>query len=156
MDSQPSLFNKFRWDEEIQRQLSSQLPIGVMMLDLNRLKYVNDTQGHEVGDRMIFSFTNMLRNTLPPNSVICRWGGDEFTVMITDATREQMERHLANLHKAGEEYNRQGQLPAIYFAAGFAVSTEHPGLSGAELLSKADEAMYQEKRAWYAEHPTTV
>lgn len=155
MDPQTGLINKFRWDEEIQRQLSSQCPIGVMMLDLNRLKYVNDTQGHEVGDRMIFSFTNILRNTLPPNSVICRWGGDEFTVMIADTTREQMERHLANLHKAGEEYNRQGQIPAIYFAAGFALSTEHPGLSGAELLSKADEAMYQEKRAWYAEHPTT-
>ena len=51
-------------------------------------------------------------------------------------------------------YNALGKDgPAIYFAAGFALSSEHPGLSRPELLKEADEAMYRDKRTWYAQHP---
>ena len=102
---------------------------------------------------MIFNFSNILRNILPPDSVICRWGGDEFTVLITDATRERMEQSIQDLHTAADGYNRFGRGPAIYFAAGFALSSDYPNLSRAELLSKADEAMYRDKRTWYAQHP---
>lgn len=152
-DSQTGLFNKLRWDTLMAQEGAPGSCVGIMMLDLNRLKYTNDTLGHEAGDQMIFNFSNILRNTLPPNSVICRWGGDEFTVLITDATREGLEQSVRDLHAAADGYNRFGQGPAIYFAAGFALSSEHPGLSRPELLKEADEAMYRDKRTWYAQHP---
>ncbi|MDY4490841.1 MAG: GGDEF domain-containing protein [Candidatus Faecousia sp.] len=152
-DSQTGLFNKQRWDTLMAHDGAPGSCVGIMMLDLNRLKYTNDTLGHEAGDQMIFNFSNILRNILPPDSVICRWGGDEFTVLITDATRERMEQSIQDLHAAADGYNRFGRGPAIYFAAGFALSSDYPNLSRAELLSKADEAMYRDKRTWYAQHP---
>lgn len=152
-DPKTGLFNKFRWDVLMDQAFASGSDVGMMMLDLNRLKHINDTLGHDAGDLLIFNFANILRHTLPPNCIICRWGGDEFTVLITDANRERMEQYIQNLHAAADGYNRQAQGPAISFAAGFALSSEHPGLTGAELLRQADEAMYRDKRAWYAENP---
>ena len=122
------------------------------MLDLNGLKYVNDTFGHDAGDRMIFDFANILRNTLPPGAVICRWGGDEFTAMLMDSSPEAMERYVDQLHQATQRYNDAGNPPFLYFAAGWALSSEFPGSSREELLAQADHRMYQEKRRWYTEH----
>lgn len=152
-DAQTGLPNKLRWDMLMNQERTPGSSVGIMMLDLNGLKQTNDTLGHEAGDQMIFHFSNILRNTLPPSSVICRWGGDEFTVLISNTTREQLEASLRDLRAAAEGYNRFGKGPAISFAAGFALSCDHPGLSCPELLKKADEAMYRDKRVWYAQHP---
>ena len=74
-DAQTGLFNKSRWDQLMNDKSPILEPIGIMMIDLNRLKYINDTMGHEAGDKMIFNFSNILRNSIPHSNVICRWGG---------------------------------------------------------------------------------
>jgi len=150
-DQQTGLFNKNRWDELMDSPVISVGDVGVMMLDLNRLKYTNDTMGHEAGDRMIFNFSNILRNTLPASCVICRWGGDEFAVMITDASYEKMEKYVSGIRNAVEIYNDCGNQPPIHFAVGYALSQEFPNLSRRELLSEADERMYRDKEIWYAD-----
>ena len=151
-DPNTGLFNKNRWDELMNNMLPLTGNLGILMLDLNGLKYVNDTFGHDAGDRMIFDFANILRNTLPPGAVICRWGGDEFTAMLMDSSPEAMERYVDQLHQATQRYNDAGNPPFLYFAAGWALSSEFPGSSREELLAQADHRMYQEKRRWYTEH----
>ena len=151
-DPHTGLFNKNRWDELMASGLPLAGNLAVMMLDLNGLKYVNDTYGHDAGDRMIFDFANILRNTLPPGSVICRWGGDEFAVMLMDSSPEAMEQYAGQLKQAAQRHNDSGNPPFIYFAAGWALASEFPELSREELLNRADERMYQEKRQWYTEH----
>lgn len=150
-DPNTGLFNKNRWDELMNNRLPLTGNLAVMMLDLNGLKYVNDTYGHDAGDRMIFDFANILRNTLPPDTVICRWGGDEFTAMLMDSTPEDMERHVEQLQQAVQRYNDAGDPPFIYFAAGWALASEFPELRREELLSRADERMYERKRHWYSD-----
>lgn len=151
-DPHTGLFNKNRWDELMNSGLPLAGNLAVMMLDLNGLKYVNDTYGHDAGDRMIFDFANILRNTLPPGSVICRWGGDEFAVMLMDSSPEAMEQYAGQLKQAAQRHNDSGNPPFIYFAAGWALASEFPELSREELLNRADERMYREKRQWYSEH----
>ena len=151
-DPNTGLFNKNRWDELMNSRLPVTGNLGVIMLDLNALKYVNDTYGHDAGDRMIFDFANILRNTLPPGTVICRWGGDEFTAMLMDSSAEAMQQYLGQLDQAVQHYNDSGKPPFIYFSAGYALASEFPELSREELLSRADERMYQEKRQWYTKH----
>lgn len=146
------LFNKSRWDVLMNDPILISEPICMMMLDLNGLKHTNDTLGHEAGDKMIFNFANVLRNTIPPTSTICRWGGDEFTVMLTHADRETAEKYMRDIRSAVDAYNASGETPALYYAAGYALSTEFPGLSHKELLEKADERMYLDKQQWYALH----
>lgn len=154
-DAQTGFFNKSRWNQLMNEKPSGAESIGILMLDLNRLKYINDTMGHEVGDKMILSFSNILRNSIPHSNTICRWGGDEFTVMVTDASREKMEGCLADIRAAVEAYNASGEKPEIYYAAGYALSSEFPGITRKELTQRADEQMYRDKKRWYRENLNT-
>lgn len=145
-------FNKSRWESLMNNPAIADKNIGIIMFDLNRLKYVNDTMGHEAGDKLILNFVNILRNTIPPSETICRWGGDEFTVLVTDASHEKMAYYLKKIHDAADAYNESGRTPELYFAAGYALSEEFPDLTPSELLQKADERMYLDKHRWYSEN----
>ena len=117
---------------------------------LNGLQKVNDTLGHEAGDQMIVALSEILRNSLPRNSVICRWGGDEFAALLPGINREQMDHYIETLLNAKSAYNAaHAELP-IHFAVGGALSSEHPDISRSDLFGLADEEMYRDKQAWYA------
>ena len=148
-DVQTGLFNRNRWDELMKVNAPTDDTVGIMMLDLNRLKYINDTMGHEAGDKMIYNFSNILRNSISHSNTICRWGGDEFAVMIMDADKEKMEACLSEIAQATEAYNASGEKPEIYYAAGYALSSEFPKHSLEELLRVADKRMYLDKKQWY-------
>ncbi|MGM9550823.1 MAG: GGDEF domain-containing protein [Clostridia bacterium] len=148
IDETTKLFNKTRWKEFIEEIPDSE-PIGIMMMDLNGLKYANDTLGHEMGDMMIMKFSEILRSTFAMGEFVCRWGGDEFTVVVRNADREKMERYDNAVHKAVEYYNNSDEDPKIYFACGYALSSEFPDIPKSELLTRADERMYMDKQEWY-------
>lgn len=150
-DPRTGLFNKARWNELMEADTNPDERIGILVVDLNGLKKVNDTYGHEAGDRMIFAFAEILRNALPSSSVICRWGGDEFTVMLPRAGRRKIDQYREAIYQATEEYNNADPEVKIYFAMGEVLSDEYPGKTRAELFRLADEKMYCNKQQWYAE-----
>ena len=95
-------------------ELPSTFGIGVMMFDLNNLKHVNDTYGHEKGDEFIQTFAYCLTRILDSNSFLARYGGDEFIIIQTDTDSEhlkQMQHRLANLV---DDYNNQATLTLSY------------------------------------------
>lgn len=149
-DLMTGLSNKNRWDELMQMYWQQSDTIGIIMLDLNQLKQINDTLGHETGDKAIHSFASILRNTIPATHTICRWGGDEFAVLVTNATRDMMERYTDAVASAVAQYNASGEEPRIHYAAGWVLSSEFPELAPAELLAEADKRMYVEKQRWHA------
>ena len=154
-DVNTKLYNKAHWEEFIKDKIPDSEPIGVMMLDLNRLKYTNDTFGHEMGDKMIVKFSEIMRKTFASHEFLCRWGGDEFVVVVRNANLEKMENYDKAIHAAVENYNKSGAKPEIYFACGYALSTEFSDISRDELLTKADKRMYSDKQQWYNEHIVT-
>ena len=121
----------------------------ILVVDLNGLKRVNDTQGHDAGDQMILALSDILRNSLPRSSVICRWGGDEFTALLTGVSRDLLEQHMQVLYANAESYNQDHPELPVHFAVGTALSAEHPGLSMPQLFHLADEDMYRAKQQWY-------
>lgn len=149
-DSRTGLENRTRWNELINSDAALPEPYAIMVIDLNGLKQVNDTYGHEAGDRMIYELSSILRNTLPRNSMICRWGGDEFTVLLTDVNRSRLDHYIDSLVVARDAYNSDYPEIPIHFALGAALSSEHPGISRAALFRLADEDMYRNKQLWYA------
>lgn len=155
VDVNTELYNKTRWREFIKERNPDNEPIGIMMLDLNCLKLTNDTLGHKTGDKMIANFAGILRNTFDSCEFLCRWGGDEFTVLVRNADREKLERYDHAVRAAVDAYNSSGEKPEIYFACGYALSTDFPGISINELLTKADERMYDDKQKWYDKHSIT-
>ena len=149
-DSHTGLVNRTRWNELLRGDIQLPKSYAMLVLDLNGLKRVNDTLGHDAGDLMIFRLSSILRNTLPRTSVICRWGGDEFTAVVPNVDRNQLEYWLQKLVSATESYNSATPDLPIHFAIGAALSTEHPALSPEELFRFADEEMYKNKRSLYA------
>ncbi len=95
IDAQTGLFNRSRWNALMDNSAPISEATGVMMLDLNRLKYINDTMGHMMGDKMIIDFADILSRTLPDDCMIFRWGGDEFTVLVSDADRDKIKDYLS-------------------------------------------------------------
>ena len=152
-DARTGLFNKARWNE-LMTETSLDDHFGILVLDMNGLKKVNDTMGHEAGDRMICAFADILRNTLPSSCVICRWGGDEFTVMIPRISRQKMDHYMDSIYQATVEYNSTDPEVKLFFAIGSALSEENPDMTPAELFQKADEKMYWNKQQWYLEKRT--
>ena len=123
----------------------------IMMIDLNDLKNVNDTLGHETGDELIFSFSKILYEAFPQGCTICRWGGDEFTVLLTGEDADRHETYLGAVRDAVARYNKRSDRPQISYAAGHALASEFPGLSRMELLSEADERMYAVKQRMHSD-----
>lgn len=150
-DSWTGLENRARWNELMDSGTPLPEPYAIVNIDLNGLKRVNDTLGHAAGDRMIYTLSSILRSTLPRSSVICRWGGDEFAVLLPNIDRIQLDQQIQRLWSAADSYNKENPELPVHFALGAALSAEHPGLSRTELFHLADEEMYRNKQHWYTE-----
>lgn len=146
VDIPTGLINRVRWDELMHDHNTQDEQIGMIMMDLNGLKLVNDTFGHSAGDRMIRSFSTILQDTFPSSSQICHWGGDEFTIMMTGTAVNKLENYVEDLLREVNAHNAKSDEPPISYALGSACSTEFPQLSRMELLNKADERMYRNKK----------
>ena len=119
---------------------SQKTSVGILFTDLNGLKKINDTRGHEDGDRLLQNAACALREVFDVRNIF-RAGGDEFVVILTDVSREQMEENVQALHKAAAHY------PEVSFAAGYGFEENCKDVRRA--LAQADEKMYEAKKKHY-------
>lgn len=119
-------------------------PATLLYFDLDDFKDVNDTLGHAAGDRVLRSFAKHLKATFRDSDVVARVGGDEFCVLLTSATTEDVERPLSLLE--GRLQTRGGE-PSVRFSVG--VVSYDPSLHATveALVNDADMQMYRDKRA---------
>ena len=119
----------------------------LLYLDLDSLKYINDTFGHAAGDAAITEFSRILTETFRDSDIIGRLGGDEFVIMMIDATENDLAGMQARLHDNVDAYNLQsadGQT--LSFSLGVIRVEPQSTISMEELLSQADAAMYKHKQ----------
>jgi diguanylate cyclase (GGDEF)-like protein len=118
----------------------------LLYIDLDSLKYINDTFGHAAGDAAISQFSRILVDTFRDSDVIGRMGGDEFVAMMVDATESDLASIQARLQSNVDAYNLHaapGQ--ALSFSLGVIRVESGSTTTMEELLSQADAAMYQHK-----------
>lgn len=116
-DPLTQLYNKdhfrTRLGEELRRAVRYAEPMTVAMIDMDGLKPINDTYGHPVGDAIINSVASVIRNTARQPDVPCRYGGDEFAVILPETNKEQArvlaERILRGLHNTSVVVTQSGQ-----------------------------------------------
>ena len=125
-------------------ELSSTFGIAVMMFDLNNLKHVNDTYGHEKGDEFIQAFTYCLTRILDSDSFLARYGGDEFIIIQTNTDLEHLKQMEERLTKLVQDYNNHSTLPLSY-AIGYEISQQNHYFMIEDLINAADKKMYQDK-----------
>jgi len=122
-------------------------PLSVLFIDLDGFKQVNDTHGHEAGDKLLVAFAERLLSAARSSDVVARVGGDEFAVMLegTDAdTGAEIAFKLRD--ELSHPYAIDGLALAVRASIGTATFPQS-GASAAELLKRADEAMYRAKSA---------
>ena len=147
-DALTGLFNRRRFEEELERHIAHGRRYGMsgalLMLDLDGFKQVNDNHGHRIGDRVLTAVAAVLRQRLRESDVIARFGGDEFAVLmpVGGATRA---RELAKL-LATAVHSDVG-TPAGPLSASVGIAVLDESSTPDDLLSRADDAMYAEKRA---------
>lgn len=123
-------------------QHAGESQLGVLFIDVNGLKYVNDTQGHAEGDRLMQNLAEFLCRYFPRENIY-RSGGDEFVIVTPGTTEEKMRGKTREIKDAM-------QKESFSFAIGYAVS-DHRGIQQAAI--RADQRMYQDKREYYQNHP---
>jgi diguanylate cyclase (GGDEF)-like protein len=132
-----------RLAEEVSRCKRHGLALTIMMLDLNRLKDVNDTCGHAAGDELIKYFAGRISKAIRGSDVAVRLGGDEFLLLLPECKPEEVSHVLGRLSDL--KMVLEGREVSITFSAG---STDYkPGESPEEFLKRADQALYANKRS---------
>ncbi|RXR03489.1 sensor domain-containing diguanylate cyclase [Pseudoxanthomonas composti] len=147
------LFNRRYLEESLSRELARcarrGFPLTLMMLDLDHFKRFNDTHGHPGGDALLAAFGQLLAKMSRPEDIACRYGGEEFTLILPEVP-EPIAVERANAIRAAVQamqvQHLGKELPPVTVSIGIAVYPQ----CGAEpelLLRRADEALYRAKSA---------
>ena len=139
--------NKLAYQNHINRlnNADDTFLVGVIMLDLNNLKRVNDTLGHEMGDRYIESFSAILAGMQNERISAYRIGGDEFCVILEKTNAVEIHQILDSLERKINVYNEKNNIK-ISYAKGCEISTREHYYLMEELTKRADSRMYENKR----------
>jgi diguanylate cyclase (GGDEF)-like protein len=126
----------------------------LVVLDLDRLKEINDTYGHEAGDRALRAVGSVLRSTVRDSDLCARFAGDEFVIVLWDCSLDHQPRRVADVQNAVAAFPfepRLGVRMPLSISAGCARFPED-GRTFDELLVAADERMYQDKASRRSRH----
>lgn len=138
------LYNR-RYMEEKLAELDAEInyPLGIMFLDVNGLKQINDTFGHDSGDELLRKLAEILRDVCALRGFICRIGGDEFAVIIVKTSKAE----LANIKKNLLQRAKKEKVHSfdISLAIGFAIKRT-PEQSIRQIKIAADQLMFEDKK----------
>ncbi|MEF8823985.1 MAG: PAS domain S-box protein [Desulfohalobiaceae bacterium] len=144
-DSLTGLYNRNFFEEEMKRLSDGRHnPLGVIVCDLDGLKFLNDTLGHQAGDRMLVNIAEILRQNFRSSDMIARIGGDEFAILLTDTEPEMVEQILWRVRQAVHEYNNSDPEIPLSLSMGHALGEVELADMQA-LFREADNRMYREK-----------
>lgn len=123
--------------------------IAVVMLDVDRFKVINDGAGHQVGDQVLRKVASLLVANVREGDAVCRYGGDEFLLILQRASRESAEQIVDRIRQRVGEFpmkTRTGSL-TVSVSAGLALRPSGRIIGGDALIEMADQALYRNKQA---------
>ncbi len=151
-DPLTGLFNRRYMEEvlalEMSRAVRKQYPIGIIMADIDHFKRFNDTHGHAAGDAVLVQVGNLLRTHVRSSDVTCRYGGEEFILILPEASREITQIRAEQMREASSQLHVQYEdqtLEPVTLSLGVAIFPDHGSTIDA-LFGAADTALYCAKR----------
>lgn len=151
-DSLTGLFNRRYMEESLEREFSranrNKTSVAFIMMDLDHFKRFNDTFGHQAGDALLRAFGELLKKSTRGQDIACRYGGEEFALVLTDSNLEGALKRAETLRQQVKQLSVEhaGQLlGAVSISMGVALFPDH-GTTMTEVLRAADQALYTAKR----------
>lgn len=142
-DGLTGLINRRTFENEARSLLHDHRPFALAMADLDHFKALNDTYGHDAGDRALRQFAETLRVGLRPGDLVCRYGGEEFVVLLPDTTVEQAAELLDGIRHDLATITSTGEIPT--FTATFGLTSTDTAQTLEELMRIGDQALYAGK-----------
>jgi diguanylate cyclase (GGDEF)-like protein/PAS domain S-box-containing protein len=150
-DPLTNLFNRRYMEESLEREMRRAIrnrgSVGIIMLDIDHFKTVNDVHGHDAGDAMLRAIGELVQRSIRAEDIACRYGGEEFTLILPDAALQEAAQRADALRESVKHIaiaHRRQALPAVTVSAGVATYPEH-GPTADVVLRAADAALYQAK-----------
>lgn len=134
-------------EKELHRMARKKQPAGIIIIDIDRFKGFNDRYGHEAGDMVLREFSLFLRRNIREEDFACRYGGDEFVIILPETALENARQRAEQLRQGVKNLNiqfRGDTLDAVTLSLGVSVYPNH-GLTAEMLLRTADAALYRAK-----------
>lgn len=127
----------------------------IMFVDLDRLKYINDTFGHDMGNIAIRAIATAIMNCCPDDGIAMRYGGDEFVILIPNYDKQKAERFVKKLNREiSMERSIHNTGFCIEASMGYVITTDEPTMNMNDYINQADERMYEVKKAKKANRTT--
>lgn len=153
IDALTGVFSRFAYHDAIEFY-ADQIPddFAVFLMDINGLKTVNDTSGHEAGDELVCGAARCITEAVGDRGKTFRIGGDEF-VVFGSMNRAQAEETLVQLSRITASWSGR-KVKSLSISAGYALAHDFAGYSVENLVREADRAMYQQKKEYYQKKKT--
>jgi len=147
-DPLTGLYNRTYLNQLLENDLQSKSRPLVFMFDIDCLKQVNDNYGHSEGDKLIFNFARILKESFREDDLLIRIGGDEFTAILPFTGPEEVKAIVKRIEDNLKNYNRKPKAPHLKLSVsmGYAVLEKEKD-SLEDVLQRADAAMYENKRS---------
>lgn len=141
-DDLTGLYNRTFFEEELTRlDIEKQYPISIILSDINGLKFVNNAFGRQEGDALLVSAAKVIEKSCRGEDIVCRWGGDEFAVLLPRCSHEDAEKICQRIKTAA--LNSEGNFIPISLALGIATKNETNHIQDA--LKEAEDRMNRNK-----------
>ena len=151
-DPLTGLYNRRYLNETLEREIArgkrGKKHLSIIISDIDHFKKINDTYGHQVGDKFLIEVAAIMKKHARASDIVCRYGGEEFLLVLPDATKTSALKRAEELRKICADICILHEGKKLKITLSFGVAT-HPihGKDADELVVKADKAMYKSKRA---------
>lgn len=144
-DAITEVYNRRYFEQEIAKKTNCGNLISVLVCDVDGLKLINDTLGHQEGDKYLISCAKILCRACPQDSIIARIGGDEFAVLLKDTDEEEISFICHSINKEVEAYNLSHNSIPLSISVGWANNGASDEMTFTNVFKDAEEKMYFDK-----------
>jgi diguanylate cyclase (GGDEF)-like protein/PAS domain S-box-containing protein len=142
-DKLTGLYNRAFFEEELKRLNNDrQLPLSVIMGDVNGLKMVNDTFGHQQGDKLLIAAARCIKSCCRKEDIICRWGGDEFSILLPNTGPESSQQICQRIKESCAQFDKIAAPLSISIGTATKESNDESIFA---VIKKAEDLMYRNK-----------
>ncbi|BDX08636.1 GGDEF domain-containing protein [Planctobacterium marinum] len=147
IDHLSQLPNRRYVERRFERLKKRQMPLSLIVLDIDHFKSINDNYGHNIGDVVIQQVSDMLRDAVRTNDVAARWGGEEFILLLPGASFQIAQEIAERLRRKMEKTTLDVEGERLGITSSFGVTYSDGNKELLDLVAIADEALYQAKQA---------